>query len=376
MEQDPLVSTQKTRTLPSREKPWLEDELQGQEPVIMSKKDHRLIEDSQQDESNSPQGTKNSSIQLSQAMRAMQMKVRRKSSGEGYPFDFTYAPEQHTASITKSSSFGPQDLSITGQEPCAEILVNDTKQSKPPVLKKSKSELDKPFTRRKKGHHKSGDSEMRLASSGDNSPCGSEASSPEPKSAKEKLRFNFPFFHIKNKSRGSPDGQSMKSSSNPVVSAADSKTTSDSKQPAAHGRKPVPLPRTGQGRESSIESITDAPCSPTSRPIPSPPNHSQQSSQSQPPTSSQQLTQPSHAWIDSPSFRQTEDEMYMNVAFTKPNKLPLSPQQPLTQAQHVHSPTNSPSGSMSPGLEQPPLHRYENVFLEERVERLSGSQVS
>ncbi|XP_072041621.1 uncharacterized protein [Amphiura filiformis] len=237
----------KTRTLPPREKPWLEDEMQGQEPIIMTKKDL-----------SAPQGTK--PIELSHAMRAMQMKVRRKSSVEGYPMEFSHSSE-HPTTITKSSSFGPQDLNLTNPEPCAEILVDDMKQSKPPVLKKSKSELEK-------------------------------------------------------ETNAFPPNQS-------------------------------PLQQTQQ----------------------------------------QMHTTPSLAWIDSPSFHQSEDEMYMNVAFSKPNKLPLPPQQSpgaSSQVQNVGpplpghpSPGQSPGqsgGASSPGLEQPPLHRYENVFLEERVDRLSGTQ--
>ncbi len=360
--------------MPSREKPWLEEEMQGQEPIIMPRRDP-----------NAPQGTKQ--IELSNAMRAMQKKVQRKSSAEGYPFDFSHSSE-HTTSLTKSSSFGPQDFTMTMQDPCAEILVEDTKQSKPPVLKKSKSELEKAFVRRKKG--KGGDSENRLNQSGEHSP--SDPSSPrdlaEPKSAKERLLFNFPFFKSK---RGSPDGQSIKAASSPVVVASSSPvvvaTTPESKSPPPgidmdpkkygdKGRKPVPLPR-NQGRESSIEG--EVPGSPkyVERPIPSPPNQQpQQQSQQQ-----QQLTQPSRAWVESPSFHQSEDEMYMNVAFSKPNKLPLSPQQQQTSSQ-VHGGPPLPghpspgSGSTSPGVEQVPLHRYENVFLEERVERLSGAQVS
>ncbi|XP_071790990.1 uncharacterized protein [Asterias amurensis] len=290
----------KTRTLPPREKLWDPEALEqdfGEDQHVSSGKKPETQKPHTHDAdmlSNSA-----SSYKLTQAMQAMRMKVRRKSSlGEGY--EIVNEPIGILKMTTQQQQDQPPASPGTGDTP---PLSPESPLKSSPVMKRHRTELEKAFARRKLTGRISGEPEGYIphSSSGESSPQeGVPSQFSDASSAGTRFVPVLPMIKS-SRDRGQMDGQKTASGEYRYV---DNQST----------RKPIPAPRFGQSRESSVESITDSVYL-AQRPMPSPP--SGQTMASTDPTASQQT-----------------DDTYMNVAF---------------------------------GKQKPDSHRYENVFLDDRT---------
>ncbi|XP_071505245.1 uncharacterized protein [Diadema antillarum] len=278
----------KTRTLPAREKLWREDELEVEEGFwdyddVVAEGCWMSAEGQHDDSSFEDIGLMMRSApatELAQAMRAMQMKVKRKSStGEAY--DNVFEPPCSPTTTAKSGHFfgcGDSGSGSGTESPRCETS-SPSKQSSSPVSKRlPRSELEQAFARRKlTGRFHSEQYDFDNLSSGSNSPTRFDdvyASGYRPVPAVPSSR-NRDY-------SGSPESPSYLD-----MEYRGSVST----------RKPVPLPRNNRCRESASESCTLESVF-NLRPVPSPPAYFNQS-------------------FDylSGARDSSGDETYMNVAF-------------------------------------------------------------
>lgn len=300
------TAVSKTRTLPPREKPFdpeaLEQEFGDDQLVSPGKKPEMQrahTHDADMLSHSAP------SYKLSQAMQAMRMKVRRKSSS-GDAYEIVNEPVGILKMTAQPQQDQPPGSPGSGDTPPLSPESPSTLKSSP-VMKRHRTELEKAFARRKLTGRISGEPEGYIphSSSGESSPQEGVPSQPSDASSVG-TRF-VPVLPIikSSRDRGQMDSQKTASGEYRYVDASPHHST----------RKPIPAPRFGQSRESSLESITDSVYL-NQRPMPSPP--------------SGQTT----AATDLAASQHTIDDTYMNVAF---------------------------------GKSKQDSHRYENVFLEERT---------
>ena len=282
-------SPPKTRTLPPREKLWdpetMEQDLQEDQVESTGRKtDTRRVQTQNTDIlSNSAP-----SYKLTQAMQAMQMKVRRKSSsGDAYeivndPSGIVHAQQEQP----------PMSPGANETPPLSPEATSSMKFS--PVMKRHRTELEKAFARRKLTGRISGEPEgyMPLSSSGESSP---QEGVPSQFSDASFMGSKFiPVLPIikSGRDRGMLENQKTASGEYRFVDPAHNHSN----------RKPIPAPRFGQqSRESSFENINDS-MNLNQRPMPSPPSHQAVST------------------MDVTATQHVIDDTYMNVAFCKPKQ--------------------------------------------------------
>ncbi|XP_054748798.2 uncharacterized protein LOC129254363 [Lytechinus pictus] len=252
----------KTRTLPARDKLWMEDDFEAEEGFwdyedAMSE-GYWVSNEAHHDESSSEdlQGLTRSApaTELGQAMQAMRLKVRRKSS-TGDAYDNVFEPECSPTGTKQHFVFGGGDSgSGSGTESPRCETSSPSKSTSPVSRRLHRSELEQAFARRKltgRFHNESFDFDNH--SSGSNSPtCFDDQCSsgyrPVPAVPMNRSRDYC----------GSPDSPSY---------------MDHEYRGSISTRKPVPLPRNQRCRESTSEHISSFDSGCPTRPVPSPPHH-------------------------------------------------------------------------------------------------------